>query len=319
MFMCALGLPHAGAARDLNLGVVNWIGYGPIYVAAANGYYRKYGPDVHLVTFSDNSLMPGAAQGGVLDASTLTYDQVLVSDSRGLTLKVVMPIDYSVGGDAIVAANSIHSLHDLKGHKVAYQPGSTSEFLLGYALGTVGLSEGDIGPVTSTPEGVPAMLVSHAVDVGVTYEPNVSTVLNLEGGRRFHTLLSSREARGMITDVLAVTDATIARNPKLVEGLMRGTLDGLAFMHSNPQQAAAIIAKVLEISPAEVARQLPLIENPDLQHLGDVFHKSESLPSFYASGKIIGDMLVKSGQLKHLASIDSTLDSRFVVALQAGH
>src|SRR5580693_9032664 len=125
---CMQILPQTGAARDLNLGVVNWIGYGPIYVAAANGYYRKYGPDVHLVTFSDNSLMPGSAQGGVLDATTLTYDQVLVADSRGLTLKVVMPVDYSVGGDAILAATSVRTLQDLKGHKVAYQPGSTSEF-----------------------------------------------------------------------------------------------------------------------------------------------------------------------------------------------
>jgi NitT/TauT family transport system substrate-binding protein len=319
VFICALVLPQAGAARDLNLGMVNWIGYGPIYVAAANGYYRKYGPDVHLVTFSDNSLMPGAAQGGVLDATTLTYDQVLVADSRGLTLKVVMPVDYSVGGDAVVAASSIRSLRDLKGHKVAYPPGSTSEFLLGYALGTVGLSVGDISAVTSTPEGVPAMLVSHAVEVGVTYEPNVSTVLNLEGGRQFHTLLSSREARGMITDVLAVTDATIARNPKLVEGLMRGTLDGLAFMHSNPQQAAAIIAKALGIPPAEVSRQLPLIENPDLAHLGDVYQRSATLPSFYVSGRIIGDMVLKSGQIKKIAPIESTLDIRFIQALQSGH
>jgi NitT/TauT family transport system substrate-binding protein len=316
---CVLALPQTGAARDLNLGVVNWIGYGPIYVAAANGYYRKYGPDIHLVTFSDNSLMPGAVQGGELDASTLTYDQVIMADSRGLTLRVVMPVDYSVGGDAIVGSAAVRSLKELKGHNVAFQPGTTSEFLLGYALGTVGLSERDIRAVTSTPEGVPAMLASHAVDVGVTYEPNVSTVLNLDGGRRFHALLTSREARGMITDVFAVTEATIAHNPKLVEGLMRGTLDGLAFMRSNPQQAATIIAKVLEISAAEVTRQLALIENPDLQHLGDVFQKSDSLPSFYASGKIIGDMLVKSGQLKHLAPIDSTLDSRFVVALQAAH
>ena len=319
VFACTLFLPQAGAARNLNLGVVNWIGYGPIYVAAANGYYRKYGPDVHLVTFSDNSLMPGAAQGGELDATTLTYDQVIVADSRGLSLKVVMPVDYSVGGDAIVGSTSIRSLQDLKGHKIAYQPGSTSEFLLGYALGTVGLSERDIRSVTSTPEGVPAMLASRAVDVGVTYEPNVSTVVNLEGGRRFHTLLSSREARGMITDVLAVTDATIARNPKLVEGLMRGTLDGLAFMRSNPQQAAAIIAKALEIPPAEVSRQLLLIENPDLAHLGDVYQKSASLPSFYASGRIIGDMVLKSGQIKKLAPIESTLDMRFIQALQSGH
>jgi len=181
------------------------------------------------------------------------------------------------------------------------------------------LSERDIRSVTSTPEGVPAMLASHAVEVGVTYEPNVSTVLNLEGGRRFHTLLSSREARGMITDVLAVTDATIARNPKLVEGLIRGTLDGLAFMHSNPQQAAAIIAKVLGITSAEVMRQLPLIENPDLAHLSDVYQHTTTLPSFYASGRIIGDLLLKSGQVKKVVPIESTLDMRFIQALQSGH
>jgi NitT/TauT family transport system substrate-binding protein len=157
------------------------------------------------------------------------------------------------------------------------------------------------------------------VDVGVTYEPNVSTILNLDGGRRFHPLLTSREARGMITDVLVVTTDTIARNPKMVQGVMRGTLDGLAFMHSNPQQAVAIIAKVLEISPAEVMRQLPLIENPDLAQLGDVFQKSATLPSFYASGKIIGDLVLKSGQIKTVAPIAATFDDRFVQALQAGH
>jgi len=319
VFACTLVLPQTGAARDLNLGVVNWIGYGPIYVAAANGYYKKYGPDVHLVTFSDNSLMPGAVQGGELDASTLTFDQVIIADCRGLTLKVVMPVDYSAGGDAIIASTAVRSLQDLKGHNVAYQPGTTSEFLLGYALGTVGLSERDIRPVTSTPEGVPAMMASHAVDVGVTYEPNVSTVLNLDGGRRFHALLTSREARGMITDVFAVTGLTIAKNPQLVEGLMRGTLDGLAFMHNNPQQAAAIISKALEISPAEVTRQLQLIENPGLAHLGDVYQKSTALPSFYASGRIIGDLLLKSGQVKKLVPIESTLDMRFIQILQAGH
>jgi NitT/TauT family transport system substrate-binding protein len=316
---CALVVPQTGAARDLKLGVVNWIGYGPFYVAAANGYYRKYGLDVQLVTFSDNSQMPGAVQGGELDVTTLTFDQVIVADSRGLTLKVVMPVDYSVGGDAIVASSAVHSLQELKGHNVAFQPGSPSEFLLGYALGTVGLSERDIRSVTSTPEGVPAMMASHAVDVGVTYEPNVSTILKLDGGRRFHPLLTSHEARGMITDVLVVTTQTIARNPKMVEGVMRATLDGLAFMHSNPQQAVAIIAKVLEIPPSEVVRQLPLIENPELARLGDVFQKNTTLPSFYASGRIIGDLVLKSGQIKTLASIDSTFDSRFVQALQAGH
>ena len=76
---------------------------------------------------------------------------------------------------------------------------------------------------------------------------------------------------------------------------------------------------MLEIPPADVVRQLPLIENPDLAHLDDVFQKSPSLPSFYASGRIIGDMLVKSGQVHTLVPLEATMDGHFVQALQAGH
>src|SRR5713101_7881504 len=90
-----LSAPCEQAAASATLGVVNWIGYGPVYCAAANGYYKKYGADVRLVTFSDNSVMAGALRGNELDASTLTYDQVIIADAKGWGLKVVMPLDYS--------------------------------------------------------------------------------------------------------------------------------------------------------------------------------------------------------------------------------
>ena len=305
------------AAAAVTLGVVNWIGYGPIYCAVANGYYRKYGPDVKLVVFSDNSLMSGAVQGGEIDATTLTYDQVLTAAAKGWKLKVVMPLDYSVGGDAILSSAAVRSVKDLKGRKVAYQPLSPSDFLLGYALTQAGLSPRDIQAVNSTPEGVVAIMATGSVDAGVTYQPSVSVILKLGGGKLFHVLLSSREARGMITDVLVLKESAIARNPKLVEGLIRGTLDGLAFMQREPAKAAAIIAKALEISVADVRAQLPNIENPSLAQLGDVFKKSSALPSFHASGAVIGDILKKEGQLQVLPPIDATYDATFVAAIQA--
>ena len=301
----------------VKVGVVNWIGYGPLYCAQANGYYRKYGWDVQLVTFSDNSLMSGALEGGELDASTLTYDQVILADARGWQLKVVMPIDYSTGGDAILATTSVRTVQDLKGRKVAFQALSPSDFLLGYALSRAGLSEKAIQPVNSTPEGVPAMMASGSVDAGVTYEPSVSMILRLGGGRTFHVLLSSREARGMITDVLAVRAATIAKDPALVEGLIRGTLDGLAFMKADPDRAAAIIANTLGITPGEVHAQLANIENPPLSRLDDVFRHSGELPSFEASGKVIGAILEREGQIRALPPIEETFDARFVRAMQA--
>jgi NitT/TauT family transport system substrate-binding protein len=190
--------------------------------------------------------------------------------------------------------------------------------LLGYALAEGGLSEKDIQPVNTTPEGVVGIMAGGAVDAGVTYEPSVSVIVKSGGGKRFHVLLSSREARGMITDVLVLKDSVIAKNPRLADGLIRGTLDGLAFMRAEPVKAAAIIAKTLDITPAEVQEQLPNIENPDLAHLGDVFAPSAILPSFYASGKIIGQILAREGQIESMPSLETTFDARFVRALQTG-
>ncbi|HEY2591697.1 MAG TPA: ABC transporter substrate-binding protein, partial [Steroidobacteraceae bacterium] len=218
---------------------------------------------------------------------------------------------------AIIATSAVRSVRDLKGSKVAFQAVSPSDFLLGYALARAGLSEKDVRPVNSTPEGVPGIMASGAVDAGVTYEPSVSTTLRLGGGKQFHVLLSSRDARGMITDVLAVRAATIAKDPVLVEGLIRGTLDGLAFMKAEPDRAAAVIASTLGITPGEVRAQLSNIENPPLSRLDDVFRRSDELPSFEASGKVIGAILEREGQIRALPPIDETFDARFVRALQA--
>jgi NitT/TauT family transport system substrate-binding protein len=316
--LLAIGLPRiSGAAESVSLGVVNWIGYGPLYCAAANGFYRKYGWDVKLVTFSDNSLMTGALEGGELGASTLTYDQVITSVSKGWKLRVVMPIDYSAGGDAILAKATIRTVKDLKGRNVAFQPSSPSDFLLGYALAQAGLSQSDVRAVNATPEGVVAIMASGSVDAGVTYEPSVSMIQKIGGGKQFHVLLSSREARGLIIDVLAFKEETIAKNPKLVQALIRGTLDGLEFMSRQPDQAAAIIGKALGISVADVKAQLQNVENPHLAQLGDVFKKSPELPSFQASGKIIGEILKREGQIPKLPPIESTYDASFVTTLQA--
>jgi hypothetical protein len=94
-------------------------------------------------------------------------------------------------------------------------------------------------------------------------------------------------------------------------------MEGLAFMHREPAKAAAIIARTLDISTAQVQTQLSNVENPPLAQLSDVFRNSEALPSFHASGKVIGEILRRQGQIQALPPIDDTYDARFVIALQA--
>ena len=111
---------------------------------------------------------------------------------------------------------------------------------------------------TPRPRASSASWWAGSAPVACSYEPNVSTIVRSSGGKRFHVLMSSREARGMITDVLVLKDSVIAKNPKMVEGLIRGTLDGLAFMAANPAKAAEIIAKTLDISPRKPRSNCPI-------------------------------------------------------------
>jgi len=100
-----LGAPAASAApTTLKIGTVVWIGYGPFYVAQALDMYKKYGVSVELQFFTDPGLLPAAVESHALDGAMLTYDQVIGSDAKGLQQKVVMPIDFSDGADAIVAS-----------------------------------------------------------------------------------------------------------------------------------------------------------------------------------------------------------------------
>jgi len=304
----ALAAPAAFAAGTLKIGTVIWIGYGPYYVAEALDLFKKSGVKVELQVFTDPALIPPAIESGAVAGGMVTYDQVIGVVAKGSTQRVVMPIDYSNGGDAIVTATSLTKVADLKGKKVAFNPLSPSDFLLSYALKTAGLAEKDIEPVNMTPEAIPAALASGSLLAGVTYEPSVSQVVGMEDGKKFHVLYSTKNAPGLITDVLVFKKEYIKSNPKDVRALIQGYIDGLAYMKKNPDDAAKIIGKALGISAAEVKEQLSGVYNLEAKELGSVFAKSKDTTSFFVSGDLIGTILKNKGQIAAVPKIEDTFD-----------
>jgi NitT/TauT family transport system substrate-binding protein len=214
-----------------------------------------------------------------------------------------------------VADNSISSIKQIKGMKVAYAPLSPSDFLLGYALSHNGISESAVSSVNSTAEGVAGIMAGGSTKVGVTYEPTVSAITQLDGGKKFHVLFSSKQAPGLIVDVIAVTPKMIKTNPQLLSDFLAAFLEGEAYMKAHPQEADAIIGKALSISPSDAAAQLTGVQNPTLAEMPDVLGKSDHLPSFYVTGPVIGALLKNEGQIASLPPIAGTYDARFVNAM----
>jgi len=298
----------AFAAGTVKIGTVIWIGYGPYYVADALDLYKKSGLKVTLQVFSDPALIPPAIEGGSVDGGMLTYDQVIGQVAKGSTQRVVSPIDYSAGGDAIVSSIDIKKVADFKGKKVGFNPLSPSDFLLSYALKVNKLGEKDVESVNMTPEAIPAAMASGALPIGVTYEPNVSQITALEGGKKFHVVYSSKDAPGLITDVMVFRKEVIKAKPEVVKALIQGYIDGLDYMKKNPDKAAEIIGKALGVSAAEVKEQLSGVYNMKPNEMMKVFAKGKDTTSLHVSGALISEILKAKGQITTVPKTEDTYD-----------
>jgi NitT/TauT family transport system substrate-binding protein len=317
MMLVAAGVSPiaAQAATSMKIGTVVWIGYGPFFVADAKKLFEKHDLDVSLKMFTDPALIPTAIASNSVDGGMLTYDQVIGSDAKGLALKVVMPIDYSNGGDAIVATKDITKISQFKGKKIGFNTLSPSDFLLAYAMKQNGLSEKDIEAIPMTPEAVPAAMISGSMPVGVTYEPSLSQILSMGGGKKFHVVFSSREAPGLIADVLVFDQKFIDAHPKEIKGLIESYVDGMAYMKAHPKESADIIGKAMGITGKEVMDQMTGVYNIPLAEMPKAFVKSASTTSYYASGEVISGILKNKGQITTVPATETTIDSQFVKSL----
>jgi NitT/TauT family transport system substrate-binding protein len=314
--MSAVNTTAARAEDQVTLATVAWIGYAPFYVAVEKNLFEKHGVKVALKDFADPALIPAALQSGGIQGAMYTYDQVINLVANGNAYRVVMPIDYSNGADAVVALKSINSMAELKGKKVAYPFATCDNLLVAYGLQKAGLTEADVEGLDTTPENVAAALVGGA-SAGATYEPNISKIVKLDVNGGYHTIYTSASAPGLITDILYFSTDYIAKNPKAVENVIKGYIDGMAFMKEHSDEAYAIVAKYFSTTVDDVKEQAKGAYNIPVSEMAGYFTPHDDAKSLFTSGKLISDVLIKRGQIKSVPKIEDTYDAKFVASLVA--
>lgn len=227
-------------AGSLKLGHSTWVGYGPFYIARDKGFFKEEGVDVELVIMEDTPMKMGALMAGQLDLVASTVDEFPIYMKPGIGLRYVMAVDNSKGGDGIVATKDITTVEGLKGKKVAFEQGSVSQFFLNALLKDAGLSQTDIEPVNMAATDAGVAFAAGQVDAAVTWEPALSQGAKAENG---HILLTSADKPGLITDVVAATDATLKDKSEDVKAFVRAWYRALDFIKSNPDEANVLMAQ----------------------------------------------------------------------------
>ena len=90
-----------------------WTGYALIYLANAKGIWKQHGLDVNFKDVEDPNDRFIALAAGRLEGMASTVDAFARQQSNGVAAVEVFPIDASVGGDGILAKNTIQTVADL--------------------------------------------------------------------------------------------------------------------------------------------------------------------------------------------------------------
>lgn len=268
----AVAIGTGKLSRPLVVGINTWAGHSPGIVFnngmdpnAGSSYKTKYGVDVKFVLLEDPAAKLAAFRSGQVDIMWNTVDnwarEASILAEQNQSAKSIIMQDWSRGGDGIVAITSIKSIEDLKGHKIACTQFTPSHFLLLYLLSQSGLSPEDRASVekniifTTDAPAAAAAFKAKQVDAAVTWEPDLSGAVTARGSEA-HVLVSTQAATNIIADTLCARQDVIDQAPETVRDFVRGWLEGIEMIKSNPNGSYEVVAKSLKLDTDTVSGML---------------------------------------------------------------
>src|SRR5207237_5236579 len=245
--------------RPLRVGVVTWPGYAGGLVAN-NGFkpnkdcifWNGHKQTVEFLHIEDADVRAKAFAKGGPDGVDIVWSTVdfwanelpgFVKD--GTKARAIMQVDWSRGGDAIVADQSIKTIEDLKGKKISLALFTPSHWLLEYSLENSKLNDLEQADIVKNLVGKNASpdaradFVANKVDAAVVWEPDVTEAISKRPGA--HILFSSKTAANLIADIMVAREDFIKDHPDVIKAIVQGRLEGAGEANRNPDQEGNLL------------------------------------------------------------------------------
>ena len=320
--LVALVLSACGASNNaststkysgtIHIASSTWTGYALIYLANAKGIWKQHGLDVNFKDVEDPNDRFIALAAGRLEGMASTVDAFARQQSNGVAAVEVFPIDASVGGDGILAKNTIQTVADLKGKTIGVNQGSVSEWFLAQVLEKNGLHLSDVKEQNLTSGAAGAAFVASKLDVAVTWEPWLSKAKVRTDG---HVLVSSKQYPDLIMDSFAFRKDFVQKYPDTVKDFMKAYYDAFTWMQANQTEALKVIGDAVQETPADVSADLATMTLFDLSTGKQVIGTSSSHGKIYDNVKAAADFWKAQGKVDAAVNPSDAVDPSFINSL----
>ena len=302
--MLAISGACSPPAEPVRIGLLVW----PPYELAQLALERDYADssDIELVSYQTPAEMVRSYRFGILDAMFVTSQFALTNAANMADSSIIYVIDFSYGGDALLAQPSIESVDDLLGKRIGMEAGPLGAYTLVRALHGSEVSRDNMEIVfIDTPDQLKAF-ESGQVDAVATYEPTVSKLLK----NGANELFNSRSIPLEIIDVLLVRDEVVNERPELLAELLQGLDSALADYRAEPETTASAVAARQGLTPAEFQRAMDGVRLLNLQE--NLALLSGTDPRLLRGLERQNEVMHQAGMLTSIPEIEMIIDDRIV-------
>ena len=330
--------PAAYIAKDntIDLELSEYAGYSGIIVAngglepSENSYfYKKHGFKVRI-KLSEEESWP-ALNTGRIAASATTVD-VITAYCRNFAVTAPVQIGFSRGADGLVVRKEIRRINDLKGKTLVTSQFTEADFFVRYLTQEAGIGVNLLKSSADRPdpEKVNLLFATDAFAAGdlflkdlkeggkllagcVTWAPKTTEVVDASAGAA--TLLTTNKNLLIIADILIVNKGFAQANPKIVAGLVDGTLEGNRLVRDQPAAHLDVIGRAFKWSADETRAELAKVHLSNLpENLAFFSGSIDSAGSF--SGIFSSALLAYGSLIDQPSDADHYMDASYLTALK---
>lgn len=245
LMICSCG-ERKIADEQLRVAIHPWPGYSFIYLAKELGFFRDAGLDIKVLELGSLGDARRVFEKKQVDVMPCTNIDFLEARNRGCPdAQIFYMLDFSDGGDVIIADPSIQSLEELKGKRIAVEENSITVFLLYRAFQKEGLEIKDVQLVKMDQTLMESAYEDKRVDAIISFPP-FSNRMKKEHGMK--VIFSSADIPNEILDFLVADKDYIETHQEMLVKFIRAHERALLYAKSNQDEACAIMAKHLEMS-----------------------------------------------------------------------
>ena len=311
---CSRTQTNSSAAEPSNqpirLGFNLWPGAIPWQIAEDQGFLKASGVNAEITWFQVLGDQINAFNAGKIDIANLTLNDLFMSNANGVPCKLILMPDVSAGADAIVASNTINSVHDFVGKHAGVEVATIGHLLFLQALAKNGIDPKAVPMVNMAADAAISAVIANKLDVAYAYDPFITQLLKSGKGK---VIFSSKDVPGLLADTVVAHQPLLAKRAAEVQKLVDVWHQVLAFRQKDQAAAYAIEAKRAGVSVKEYAALQKGLEWLTPKQTLETFKPGNTTRSLIYAGKVVAEFMQEQKLLKAAPPATETLiDDRFM-------